>query len=62
MLQIPLCSVVVIAEGDVDLRGTMGVADDVPVGFAAIGWHSMSTPTRRTPSSVNWRNSPTNIA
>jgi len=28
--------VVVTAEGDVDLRGTLGVADDVPVGFKDI--------------------------
>src|SRR3982751_1659277 len=33
VLEIPIRSVVVTAEGDVDLRGTLGVADDVPVGF-----------------------------
>jgi hypothetical protein len=26
----------VLAEGDLDFRGTLGVAKDVPVGFAAI--------------------------
>jgi uncharacterized OsmC-like protein len=36
MLDIPLKSAVVSAEGDVDLRGTLGVADDVPVGFQEI--------------------------
>ena len=36
MLEIPVRSVVVTAEGDVDLRGTLGVADDVPVGFKDI--------------------------
>jgi uncharacterized OsmC-like protein len=36
MLDIPLKSAVVSAEGDVDLRGTLGVSDDVPVGFKEI--------------------------
>src|SRR5712675_98435 len=36
VLEIPIGSVVVTAEGDVDLRGTLGVADDVPVGFKDI--------------------------
>ena len=36
MLDISLDSAVVSAEGDVDLRGTLGVADDVPVGFKEI--------------------------
>jgi len=36
MLDIPLKSARVSAEGDVDLRGTLGVADDVPVGFNEI--------------------------
>jgi uncharacterized OsmC-like protein len=36
MLDIPLRSAVVSAEGDVDLRGTLGVSDDVPVGFKEI--------------------------
>ncbi len=36
MLDIPLKSAVVSAEGDVDLRGTLGVEDDVPVGFKEI--------------------------
>jgi uncharacterized OsmC-like protein len=36
VLEIPIRSVVVTAEGDVDLRGTLGVADDVPVGFKDI--------------------------
>lgn len=36
MLDIPLKSAQVTAEGDVDLRGTLGVADDVPVGFKEI--------------------------
>ena len=36
VLGIPLRAVNVRAEGDVDLRGTLGVAADVPVGFKEI--------------------------
>jgi uncharacterized OsmC-like protein len=35
-LEIPLRSATVAAEGDLDFRGTLGVAKDAPVGFAAI--------------------------
>jgi uncharacterized OsmC-like protein len=35
-LEIPLRSGTVTAEGDLDFRGTLGVAKDAPVGFAAI--------------------------
>jgi uncharacterized OsmC-like protein len=35
-LDIPLRSAVVSAEGDLDFRGTLGVAKDAPVGFAQI--------------------------
>ena len=35
-LAIPLRSGTVMAEGDLDFRGTLGVAKDAPVGFAAI--------------------------
>jgi uncharacterized OsmC-like protein len=35
-LDIPLKSGSVAAEGDLDFRGTLGVAKDAPVGFAAI--------------------------
>jgi uncharacterized OsmC-like protein len=35
-LDIPLKSGTVSAEGDLDFRGTLGVAKDVPVGFAQI--------------------------
>jgi uncharacterized OsmC-like protein len=34
-LEIPLKSAKVAAEGDLDFRGTLGVAKDAPVGFAA---------------------------
>ena len=36
VLEIPIHSAVVSAEGDVDLRGTLGVTDGVPVGFKEI--------------------------
>ena len=36
MLDIPIKSASVSAEGDVDLRGTLGITDDVPVGFKEI--------------------------
>jgi uncharacterized OsmC-like protein len=35
-LEIPLRSGTVSAEGDLDFRGTLGVAKDAPVGFRAI--------------------------
>ena len=35
-LDIPLKSAAVSAEGDLDFRGTLGVAKDAPVGFASI--------------------------
>jgi uncharacterized OsmC-like protein len=35
-LEIPLRSATISAEGDLDFRGTLGVAKDAPVGFAAI--------------------------
>lgn len=35
-LAIPLRSGVVSAEGDLDFRGTLGVAKDAPVGFSQI--------------------------
>ena len=35
-LEIALKSATVAAEGDLDFRGTLGVAKEAPVGFAAI--------------------------
>jgi uncharacterized OsmC-like protein len=35
-IEIPLKSGIVSAEGDLDFRGTLGVAKDAPVGFAQI--------------------------
>jgi uncharacterized OsmC-like protein len=36
VLEIPIKSATVTAEGDVDLRGTLGVTEGVPVGFKEI--------------------------
>src|SRR6266705_490385 len=36
MLEVPIKSATVSAEGDVDLRGTLGVTEGVPVGFKEI--------------------------
>ncbi|MGO9835161.1 MAG: OsmC family protein [Polyangiaceae bacterium] len=35
-LEIPIASATVSAEGDLDFRGTLGVAKDAPVGFRSI--------------------------
>jgi uncharacterized OsmC-like protein len=39
VLDIPIKSASVTAEGDVDLRGTLGVTEGVPVGFKEIRLH-----------------------
>jgi uncharacterized OsmC-like protein len=36
VLEIPIKSAAISAEGDVDLRGTLGVTEGVPVGFKEI--------------------------
>ena len=36
VLEIPIRSATVSAEGDVDLRGTLGITEGVPVGFKEI--------------------------
>jgi len=35
-LEVPVRDGVVVAEGDLDMRGTLGVAKDAPVGFSSI--------------------------
>lgn len=42
-LDIPLRSGKVSAEGDLDFRGTLGVAKDAPVGFAQIRLRYLDT-------------------
>jgi len=39
VLDIPIKSATISAEGDVDLRGTLGITDGVPVGFKEIRLH-----------------------
>jgi uncharacterized OsmC-like protein len=36
VLEIPIRSAIISAEGDVDLRGTLGITEGVPVGFKEI--------------------------
>lgn len=52
-IDIPLKSGQVSAEGDLDFRGTLGVAKDAPVGFAQIVCASTWTLMRRRTSSIN---------
>jgi len=61
-LDVPLKSGKVSAEGDLDFRGTLGVAKDAPVGFAAIRLRFDVRPTRRTTSSTRCSSSPNAIA
>src|SRR5213075_1941792 len=46
-LGIALRDATVHAEGDLDFRGTLGVAKDAPVGFGRSACASTSTPTPR---------------
>jgi len=52
-LAIPLKSGAVSAEGDLDFRGTLGVAKDAPVGFRAIRLHFDLAPRHRRNSSIS---------
>ena len=62
-LAIPLKSGTVSAEGDLDFRGTLGVAKEAPVGFRADPARaSTSKPTRRRRSSTSCSSSPSAIA
>ena len=61
-LDIPLKSGSVSAEGDLDFRGTLGVAKDAPVGFAQIRLAFASRPTRRRTSSTSFSSSPSATA
>ena len=61
-LDVPLKSASVSAEGDLDFRGTLGVAKDAPVGFAQFVCASISKPTRRRTSSISCSSSPNGTA
>ena len=45
---IPTERIEVTVEGDLDLRGTLGIAKDVPVGFESIRLHFDITAPRAT--------------
>ena len=51
-LEFRLDGATVEAEGDLDFRGTLGVAKDAPVGFRAIRLVSSSTRTNRRSASM----------
>lgn len=38
-MELPVTNVQVVVEGDLDMRGTLGIDPDVPVGFEAIRTH-----------------------
>ena len=49
---IPVERIEVVAEGDLDLRGTLGIAPDVPVGFAGIRLQFAITAPGATPDQL----------
>ncbi len=49
---IPTQRIEVAAEGDLDLRGTLGIAADVPVGFENIRLHFTITAPGATPEQI----------
>ena len=61
-LDVPLQSGEVSAEGDLDFRGTLGVAKDAPVGFAAIRLRFEVATDAPQKSSSNCSSSPSAIA
>jgi uncharacterized OsmC-like protein len=55
-MNIPTQSIAVTVEGDMDLRGTLGIAKEVPVGFDAIRIHFDVAAPQATPEQVAaWR-------
>jgi uncharacterized OsmC-like protein len=49
---IPAERIEVTVEGDLDLRGTLGISKDVPVGFESIGLHFDVAAPRATPEQL----------
>jgi len=49
---IPTERIEVTVEGDLDLRGTLGIAKDVPVGFESIRLHFDVAATQATPEQL----------
>jgi uncharacterized OsmC-like protein len=50
---IPAERIEVTAEGEMDLRGTLGIAKDVPVGFESIRLHFDVAAPKATPEQLN---------
>ena len=51
-LHIPVRSIRVTVEGDLDLRGTLGIAPDAPVGFEELRLHFNIDAPEATPSQI----------
>jgi uncharacterized OsmC-like protein len=55
-MSIPTERIEVTAEGDMDLRGTLGISKDVPVGFESIRLHFDIVAPKATPEQIAaWR-------
>src|SRR5437660_4852405 len=51
-MEIPLQRVEVTVEGDLDLRGTLGISKDVPVGFESVHLHLDFAAPKATPEQL----------
>jgi uncharacterized OsmC-like protein len=51
-MDIPTERIVVTVEGDMDLRGTLGISKDVPVGFESIRLHFDIAAPKATPEQL----------
>ena len=51
-MSIPTERIAVTVEGDLDLRGTLGIAKDVPVGFESIRLHFDVVAPKATPEQI----------
>jgi uncharacterized OsmC-like protein len=51
-MSIPSERLAVTVEGDMDLRGTLGISKDVPVGFESIRLHFDITAPKATPEQI----------
>jgi uncharacterized OsmC-like protein len=51
-MEIPTERIAVTVEGDMDLRGTLGISKDVPVGFESIRLHFDIAAPKATPEQL----------
>lgn len=51
-MSVPTERIAVTVDGDMDLRGTLGIAKDVPVGFETIQLHFDITAPKATPEQI----------